>query len=172
MHDLIAPAIEELCVAFERGGYNPTPVIDLGVLIANADGEVDEQERALLREVFQALLETQLTPEVVDALITASVEVMKLAGDAPRARLVGEILRDCDAAAPGLRVALAIAFASEGLSDAERKVIDRIADAAGLDDESVKELVEEVRKHTDDQGPISARMSLLPQTRQSSLPSD
>lgn len=165
MHQIIAPAIEELCAAFERGGYNPTPVIDLGVLIANADGSVDDQERALLREVFQALLETKLTPDVVDALISASVEVIRLAGSEPRARLVASILQDCDAVEPGLRVALAIAFASEGLSEAERGVVDRIAEAAGVPKPRVDELVEEVRKHTDDAGPASARMSLLPQQR-------
>jgi tellurite resistance protein len=169
MHEIIAPAIEELCAAFERGGYNPTPVLDLGVLIANADGRVDDQERELLLEVFQALLETTLTPEVVDALITSSVEVMKLAGDEPRARLVGAILRDCEAGEAGVRVALAIAFATEGLSDAERKVIDRIADAAGVPLPRVEELVAEVRKHTDDAGPESARLSLLPQGRHSKL---
>ena len=53
MHAVIAPAIEELCAAFDRGGYNPTPVIDIGVLVANADGEVDEQEHELLSDVFQ-----------------------------------------------------------------------------------------------------------------------
>jgi tellurite resistance protein len=162
MHEIVAPAIEELCLAFERGGYNPTPVIDLGVLVANADGVVDAEERALLSEVFQTLLETALTPELVDALIQASVEVIEAAGVEPRARLVGAILRDCDAADPGLRVALAIAFASEGLSDAERAVIARVAEAAGVTEERVRELVDEVKKHTDDGGPTSARRSLLP----------
>lgn len=82
MHAVIAPAIEELCAAFERHDYNPTPVIDIGVLVANADGTVDEQERALLSDVFQTLLETNLTPELVDALIRASAEVIQAAGGA------------------------------------------------------------------------------------------
>ncbi|MBK8995746.1 MAG: TerB family tellurite resistance protein [Myxococcales bacterium] len=161
MHAIIAPAIEDLCAAFERGGYNPTPLVDLGVLVANADGHVSERERELLSEVFQALLETQLTPEVVDALITASVEVTLAAGAGPRSRLVAAILQDCDAVEPGLRVALAIAFASEGLSAAERAVIDGIAEAAGLDKSRVDELVEEMKRHIDEGGPESARMSLV-----------
>lgn len=165
MHQLIVPAIEELCAAFERGGYNPTPLVDLGVLVAYADGKVDDQERALLLEVFQALLETKLTPEVVDALISASVEVTDAAGAEPRARLVGAILHDCDAADPGLRVALAIAFASEGLSAAERAVIDRIAGAAQVQRSRVEELVAEVKKYTDEGGPVSARRSLVPPLR-------
>ena len=164
MHEIIAPAIEELCVAFERGGYNPTPVIDLGVLVANADGTVDERERELLLEVFQALLETKVTAEVVDALVSASVEVIKVAGAEARARLVAAILTDCDAVDAGLRVAIAIAFASEGLTEAERGVIDRVAGAADVPKARVDELVEEVRSYTDAAGGVeSARRTLVPQ---------
>jgi tellurite resistance protein len=162
MHDIIAPAIEDLCTAFERGGYNPTPVIDLGVLIANADGAVDDQERQLLLEVFQALLETNLSGEVVDALISASVEVIRRAGAEPRARLVGAILNDCGAAEAGLRVALAIALATEGLSAAERAVIDQIGEVTGVSKARIDELAAELKQHLDEAGPISARMSLLP----------
>ena len=143
-------------------GYNPTPVIDIGVLVANADGVVDPNERALLGEVFQTLLETTLSRELVDALIHASVEVIKAAGVEPRVRLVGAILQDCDAAEAGLRVALAIAFASDGLSAAEKTVVHAIAEASGVPADRVEELVEEVRKHTDAGGPASARRSLLP----------
>jgi tellurite resistance protein len=132
------------------------------VLIANADGTIDERERALLSEVFQALLETNVTPEVVDALISASVEVIDKAGADARSRLTAAILRDCDAAEPGLRVAIAMAFASEGLTNAERGVIDKIAAAAGVSQERVEELIAEVKKYTDDGGPTSARLSLLP----------
>jgi tellurite resistance protein len=163
MHEIIAPAIEELCAKFERGGYNPTPVIDLGVLVVNADGTVDEHERELLLEVFQALLETKLTPEVVDALVSASVEVIKVAGADARARLVAAILCDCDSVEPGLRVAIAIAFASQGLTDAERGVVDRVAGAAGVAKRRVDELIEEVRSYTDAEGGVeNARLTLVP----------
>ena len=43
---------------------------------------------------------------------------------------IAEILVDCDAVEPGIVVALAIAYASEGFSQAERVVVERIADAA------------------------------------------
>lgn len=162
MREVLVPAIEDLCAAFELGGYNPTPVIDIGVLVANADGVVNASEHALLGEVFQTLLETTLTRELVDVLIQASVEVIKVAGVEPRVRLVGAILQDCDAAEAGLRVALAIAFATEGLSTAEKAVVHAIAEASGVPADRVEELVEEVRKHTDAGGPASARRSLLP----------
>jgi len=42
-------------------------------------------------------------------------------------------------------------------------VIDRIAEAAALPQARVAELVAEVKKHTDEGGPASARRSLLPE---------
>ena len=95
MREIITAAIEELCDAFERQGYNPTPIIDIGVLVASADGKVDEREREMLLDVFQTLLGTTLTAEVVDNLVTASLEVIEAAGAESRARLVASILSDC-----------------------------------------------------------------------------
>lgn len=159
MRNLIATAIDELCDAFERGGYNPTPIIDIGVLVASADGTVDERERSMLLEVFQTLLNTSLTPEVVDHLITASLEVIESAGAESRARLVAAILQDCEAIEPGVRVALAIAFASKGLDSAEVKVVDRIAAAGGMKPARVAQLTAEIRAMADPD-PVSVRESI------------
>jgi tellurite resistance protein len=167
MREIIDSAIDELCTAFERGGYNPTPVIDLGVLVAMADGTIDDRERELLLEIFQALLGTSLTVEVVDHLVTASLEVIEAAGAESRARLVAAILRDCDAAEPGVRVALALSFASQGFSEPERKVVERIALAAGLGPARLAELTEEVRKHAAGD-PVSIREAIAPSSRRPS----
>jgi tellurite resistance protein len=149
MLHIVAPAIEQLCAAFSRNGYNPTPIIDLGVLVANADGKVDDRERETLLAVFQTLLDTALPSDVVDNLVTASLEVIKVAGPEARARLIAEILVDCDAVEEGIVVALTVAFASEGFSAAERKVIERIADEAGLPRQRLGELVKKIEKEFD-----------------------
>lgn len=154
--DTVSPAIDQLCDAFDRGGYNPTPIIDLGVLVAYADGKIDDKEHAMLSDVFGTLLGTTLNSEVVDALVTASVDVIKQAGAEERARLVGTILRDCDAGEPGLVVALALAFASEGLSKNEQLVVDRIAEASGVPRDKLDELTKKVRTASD-RDPVSVR---------------
>ena len=164
MLKVIAAAIEELCDAFERGGYNPTPIIDIGVLVASADGEVDVHEREMLLDVFQTLLGTSLTAEVVDHLVTASLEVIQAAGAESRARLVAAILRDCNAVDAGVRGALAIAFASEGLSKEERIVIQRIAESGGMSPARLAKLTADVRLHADPD-PVSVRMSIAPLSR-------
>jgi len=161
MREIVDPAIEQLCSAFERYGYNPTPIIDLGVLVASAGGKPDDREREILLDVFSTLLDTKLTPEVVDCLVTASLEVIEAAGAENRARLVAAILHDCDSVEPGVLVALAVAFAREGLSSAERNVIWRVAKAGGLSADRLDELVEAVRKHSGD-GPHSVWNSLRP----------
>ena len=161
MRTLVDDAIGVLCTRFEQGGYNPTPVIDLGVLVARADGKVDEHERTALREVFEALLDERLSGEVVGHLITASLEVIETAGVDARARHIAEILKDCDAVEQGIVVALGIAFASEGLSKDERAVITRVADAAGMTRARLDALAEQVRAKLPEAGsPVSARESL------------
>jgi tellurite resistance protein len=160
MRDIVTVAVDQLCAAFERGGYNPTPIIDLGVLVVIADGVVDEKEREILLEVFQTLLDTKLSPEVVNHLVTASMQVVEAAGAESRARLIAEILLDCDAVEPGILVALAVAHASEGFSKEERVVIERIADAAELPRARLEQLVARVRLRTEGGDPMSVR-SLL-----------
>jgi tellurite resistance protein len=157
--EIVAPAIDELCYAFERGGYNPTPIIDIGVLVVSADGVVDPKEREVLLDVFQTLLDTKLSAEVVDHLVTASLQVIEAAGAESRARLISEILLDCDAVEPGILVALAVAYASEGLSKEERVVIERIADHGGLARTRLEELIAKVSARADGD-PMSVRTLL------------
>ena len=40
--------------------YYPTPIIDLGVIVAQSDGVIEDDELALLRELFGELLGTKL----------------------------------------------------------------------------------------------------------------
>jgi tellurite resistance protein len=144
-HPIVRSAIDTLIERFELGDYNPTPIIDLGVLVASADGVVDEDEMDTLLEIFQTLLGATLSKATVGYLVEASLEVVKAAGTESRVRLIAEILNDCDAVEPGIIVALAIAYSTEGLSSAERGVIDAVAKAAGLSTDLVGALVESVR---------------------------
>jgi tellurite resistance protein len=166
MREIVEAAIDQLCAAFERHGYNPTPIIDIGVLVANADGIVDEREREVLLDMFQTLLDAKLSAEVVDHLVTSCLQIIEAAGAESRARLVAEILHDCDAVEPGILVALAVAYASEGLSKAERVVIERIADAARLPRPRLEEIMQRVAARADGD-PISVR-SLLAATQKPS----
>jgi tellurite resistance protein len=153
----VTEAVEVLCARFEAGDYNPTPLIDIGALIANADGEVDAEEVDTFRRILVPMLGEELDAEVVRFLIDASVRVIQAAGVDARVRLVAEILRDCDAVEQGLLVALGVAFASEGYSDSERQAIENLARAAGYPDDRLRALVERTRGYYSDIPPQSQR---------------
>jgi hypothetical protein len=112
------------------------------------------------------MLGQEIEAEIVGFLIDASIRVIQADGVDARARLVAEILLDCDAVEPGILVALAVAYASEGFSDEERVVIERIADAAELPRARLNELTERVRARADGGDPVSVR-SLLAAGRSS-----
>ncbi len=142
---LVADALEELRIRFEAADYNPTPIIDLGVLIANADGVVDANEIDTLRRILVPMLGESLDVETVRLLVDATVRVVDKAGADARLRLVAEILLDCDAVEEGVTVALGVAFASEGLSEPQRKTIGDLAEATSLGGSRLAELIEQVR---------------------------
>jgi len=153
----VTEAVEVLCARFEAGDYNPTPLIDIGALIANADGVVDAEEIDTLRRILQPMLGEEVDAEIVGFLIDASIRVIHADGVDARARLVAEILLDCDAVYQGIKVALGVAFASNGFSDAERAVIDKLARAAGMPDAQLTELIAKVRELYADIPPQSQR---------------
>jgi tellurite resistance protein len=153
----VTEAVEVLCARFEAGDYNPTPLIDIGALIANADGVVDAEEIDTLRRILQPMLGEELEADVVGFLIDASVRVIQGDGVDARARLVAEILMDCDAVEQGLKVALGVAFASNGYSDAEKGVIDKLARAMNFPQPQLDALVAKMRELYSDIPPQSQR---------------
>src|SRR5262249_17908699 len=128
------------------GGYALTPVIDIGALVANADGTVDDEELEMLRYLFDALLGSRLSKEALAHLVRASIQVILEVGLEPRARFLAEILLDCEAVEEGLTVALGVAFASEGLSEPERSVVEAIARAARVPRAELDALVQKVQR--------------------------
>lgn len=141
---MVQQAVESLCARFEEGDYNLTPIIDLGALVANADGTVDPEEIETLREVVEALLGAKFNRDLVMHLIDSSLDVVEEAGLDSRARVIVEILLDCDAVEQGIIVALSVAFASGGLSEPERTLITRIARMAELPPRRLEQLINEM----------------------------
>ena len=154
-------AIGTLLALFEEHKYNPTPIIDLGVMVAQADGRLDDGEVESLANLVEELTGTHMTREVVQYLIEASSEVLEMAGLESRARLIADILVDCDAVEPALVVAATIAMSAERervsrmgsktlptgaerLRPEERSVIELVADFAGLPRPALDKLLSRV----------------------------
>jgi tellurite resistance protein len=153
----VVAAVEALVKKMVAGDYTPTPIIDLGALIANADGVVDAEEIDTLRRILEPMLGAEVPAEVVKFLIDASVHVIKAAGVDARLRLVAEIMLDCDAAEPALEVALGVAFASVGYSDAERAVVEKLAATMNVAPDRLAPLVDKMRASYHDIPPASAK---------------
>jgi len=143
-HPIIEKAVSDLASRFDAGGYALSPIVDLGALVANADGTVDDREAEMLQYLFSALLGTKYTADMIGHLVQASLRVILEAGLEPRARHLAEILLDCDAVEQGLTVALCVACASDGISEAERSVVRTIAHAAHWSDKELDALTARV----------------------------
>jgi hypothetical protein len=147
----VREALKTLLQRFEEHEYNPTPIVDLGVMVAQADGRLDVAESMALTSVVGRLLGTEMSVEVAELLFGASAEVLEMAGFESRARLLAEVLRDCDAVEPAFIVAIELALSAERspdslrvladakasapkrrLRDAERQVLEKLADATRL----------------------------------------
>lgn len=123
---LVEDALARLGRKFEEADYNPTPLIDLGAIVANADGKIEDSEKEALAQVLEPLLHAHLDKELVGFLVDASVQVLVRAGMDRRMEVLAAILHDCDAVDEALILALAIARGGNN-GEAERRVIGQLA---------------------------------------------
>jgi tellurite resistance protein len=129
---VLREAVATLRTRFDACGYSSMPIVDLGALVAGADGSVDQEEIAALRDMFDGMLGSAVSADTVEHLVRASLQVVEEAGPEARIRVVAEILVDCDAVEAGLLVAYAVANASDGISASEESRIAALASATGI----------------------------------------
>jgi len=141
---LLQPAVEALCSHFPSNEAGVAAAIDLAVLVAAADGRIDPAEMAALSTSLEVATKTQLSPMFVKHLVQASRQQIDAAGASTRAKLIGESIAAQGCVDEGLRLALVIALASDGLSEVEREQIEIIARAAGAAPDRVDVLCKEI----------------------------
>lgn len=132
-----------------RERYRPEVVAMLGAvlesawLIARVDGTIDHAERKALSEIVLSLASGGLRAQDVDDLLSESAATLLAEGLAARCAAVGEALARTGSAEAGLRVAVAVAGASNGVCIAESVTANAIANAAGIDQERADEILRE-----------------------------
>jgi tellurite resistance protein len=137
----IKPLIDALSAKLGDTEEAFAAAVDLTVLVASADGTIDAYERVALTATLESLMRGAVAPLVVRHLVRESRNQIEAAGAEARARSIGHQLADHEAGDEGVRLALAIAYASEGLSDVERQHIAVVAKAAGISDTRFAALV-------------------------------
>lgn len=136
----IRDLIDELCSAFGSREEALILLTDLAVLVAAADGTIDQAEVLALTASLEAMLASQVAPMLVGVVVDESRSRIGERGAEAVAAQLGETLARHGVAEEGLRLAFAIAASSEGVSDVERQRIDIIARAANVPDVRVAEL--------------------------------
>jgi len=137
----IKTLVDALRARFRGDDEGITTAVDLAVLVAAADGTIDAEERAALTASLEAIMGSTVALTVVRYLVREARNQIEAVGAEARARAIGGLLAANGAADDGLRLALAIAFASDGLSAPEREVVSVVAKAAGASESRLEALI-------------------------------
>ncbi|MEP7122448.1 MAG: TerB family tellurite resistance protein [Byssovorax sp.] len=129
----IRPLVAALRARFDSSDEGLNAVVDLAVLVALADGTIDEAEMAALAESIGTLVGGMLDPRMTRHVVRESRAKIEAVGVEARAKAIGASLAAHGAADDGVRLGLAIALASDGVSELERARVELVAVAAGVD---------------------------------------
>jgi tellurite resistance protein len=127
------------------GGDEIGSLVDLLVLVANADGKIDAAERQALQAGIEAIFGSQVVPMLVHRLVAESLERIEASTVDLQAVSVGAALAKLEHVEDGLRVAATVAEVSDGLSEPEHDLLVTIARAGGLCTRELDAVIEQVR---------------------------
>jgi tellurite resistance protein len=117
---------------------------EAGFLAANADGNVDAEERAMLVSAIDTLSKGAVIEWEADSLIESCAARAKSQGDDARAAAVGARLKELGQPEAGLLFAAFVAQASGGIDKKESAVLHAIGKASGVAKTKVAALLKRV----------------------------
>jgi tellurite resistance protein len=144
----LQPLTDALLARFGEDDAGLTAAVDLAVLVAMADGHIDDAERAALASSIEGLIGGRVAPHIAKHLVAESRTKSKAVGTAARAREIGKTLAQHGAGEEGLCLAIAIAWVSDGVSPPEKAALDVVAASAGVSAARVEELIREAKPAT------------------------
>lgn len=116
-------------------------ILELGSLVAIADGEADEAERATLRQVLKELCKVDLSAESMEQMIQSAHDVVASDGMEARCNVIGNNLAALEIAPLGVEVAALVSLVSHGLDLHEMAALATVASAAGMPDGQLDEII-------------------------------
>ncbi len=117
---------------------------EAGFLAANADGTVDDEERAMLVKAIEVLSVGAVIEWEVETLLDGCADRAKAEGADKRADLVGQKLKALGQPEAGLLFAAFVAQASGGIDKKESAVLHAIGKSAGVQKPKVSALLKRV----------------------------
>lgn len=121
-------------------------VVESAYLVANADGDFDAAEREAFEKIVLSACGGSVTPAQLHALMADLADLLEEDGAEKRAKMVARTIARPEQAREVLRVAALIAEVSNGVSDVERKTLDRLAEEFRLPPEAVQVALAEVER--------------------------
>ncbi len=121
-------------------------IVEGAYLVASADGVIDESERHTFEKVVAAASGGIVTETQIQALVADLADELAEDGLDARLRAVGERASKRPQAEEVLRIAALLAQASENVSDVERDVLVKLAQACSLAPSDVDVAMEDVKK--------------------------
>ncbi|MBK7581703.1 MAG: tellurite resistance TerB family protein [Myxococcales bacterium] len=112
-------------------------VVESAYLVANADGDFDQTERAVFEQVVVTACQGTVAEGQVHALIEDLRDLMEEDGIDKRIAMVARTIAKVEHQQEVLRVAALLAHVSGGVSDVEREVLVKLQRAFGLDDSAL-----------------------------------
>jgi len=125
-------------------------LVESAYLVANADGEFDEGERAAFEHVVLSACAGSVAQRQVHALVDDLNDQLAEDGLEKRIKMVGRTITKPEHAREVLRIAGLLAYASGGVTGDERDVIERLAGEFGLERTVVDTTLAEVAHALED----------------------
>jgi tellurite resistance protein len=132
-------------------GFDPIAValfesiVEGAYLVAAADGVVDEEERKTFERVVVAACGGAVAPQQLSALVSDLSDQLAEDGVDRRVQMLSKQVTKKDHAREVLRIAALLAMASENVSDVERSVLTKLANACGLAESEVDTALQDVK---------------------------
>jgi uncharacterized tellurite resistance protein B-like protein len=122
--------------------------VESGYLAALADGNADAEERTMIAEAITEISDGVVVEWEVEVLLNECNELIGMEGHHGRCAAIGQRLKELGHERTGLMLAALVALATGGLDELEVKMLQRIADAAGVANAQLAEVVKEARGMT------------------------
>lgn len=125
-------------------------VVEGAFLVANADGDFDETERATFQHLVVRACGGKVAEQQVSALLSDLHDQLDEDGMSKRIQAVGQTISREDHAREVLRVSSLLAQVSGGVSVVERDVLDKLAAEFKLSGAAVEQAIEEAAHALDE----------------------
>lgn len=119
-------------------------IVESAYLVANADGEFDDTEQQTFQHVVLTACDGRVAERQIKALLADLHDQLAEDGVDKRISMVARGITRADHAQEILRVAALVAHVSGGVSDVERSVLERLAQALGLTGTATSSALSEV----------------------------